>query len=60
MIMIGLNHSQIHLKEIDLQTTNAADWVQLEEAPRLSLHDLKKFETQASKGVGGIYSSYHS
>ena len=41
MIMIGLDHSPIDLGEIDLQTTNATDWVQLEEAPLLSLHDLE-------------------
>jgi len=46
--MIGLDHSPIDLEDIDLQTTNAADWVQLEEAPLLSLHDLKNFEIQAS------------
>ena len=44
MIMIGLDHSPIDLEEIDFQTTNAIDWVQLEEAPLLSLHDLKNFE----------------
>ena len=43
MIMIGMDHSPIDLEEIDLQTTNAADWVQLEEAHLLSLHDLEKF-----------------
>ena len=60
MIMTGLDHSQIDLEEIDLQTTNAAEWVQLAEAPLLSLHDLENFESQASKGVGGIASSSHS
>ena len=39
MIMIGLDHSPIDLEEIDMQTTNAANWVQLEEPPLLSLHD---------------------
>jgi len=60
MIMTGLDHSPIDLEEIDLQTTNAADWVQLEEPPLLSLHDLENFESQASEGVGGIASSSHS
>ena len=60
MIMTGLDHSPIDLEEIDLQTTNVVDWVQLEEAPLLSLHDLKNFESQASKGLGGITSSSHS
>lgn len=46
--MIGLDNSPIDLEEIDLQTTNVADWVQLEEAPLLSLHDLKNFESQSS------------
>ena len=58
--MIGLDHSPIDLEEIDLQTTNAADWIQLEEALLLSLHDLNNFESQASEGVGGITSSSHS
>ena len=31
MIMTGLDHSPIGLEEIDLQTTNATNWVQLEE-----------------------------
>ena len=43
MIMSGLDHSPIDLEEIDLQTTNATDWVQLEEAHLLSLQDLEKF-----------------
>ena len=60
MIMIGLDHSPIDLQAIDLQTKNATDWVQLEEAPLLSLHDLKSFESQESRGVGGIASSSHS
>ena len=60
MIMIGLDQSPIDLEEIDLKTTNAADWVQLEEAPILSLHDLKNFESQASGGMGGIASISHS
>ena len=60
MIMIGLDHSPIDLEEIDLQTTNATNWVQLEEVPLLSLHELKNFESQARKGVGGIASSSHS
>ena len=60
MIMIGLDHSPIDLEEIDLQTTNATNWVQLKEAPLLSLHDLKNFESQENGGVGGITSSPHS
>ena len=60
MIMIDLDHSPIDLEEIDLQTTNATDWVQLEEALLLSLHDLKNFESQASEGVEGITSGSHS
>ena len=60
MIMIGLDHPSIDLEEIDLKTTNATDWVQLEEAPLLSLHDLKNFESQESGGVGGITSISHS
>ena len=58
--MIGLDHSPIDLEEIDLQSTNVEDWVQLEEAPLLSLHDLKNFVSQASGGVEGITSSSHS
>ena len=60
MIMTGLDHSPIDLEEIDLQVTNAADWVQLDEPPLLSLHDLENFESQASEGVEGIASSSHS
>lgn len=60
MIMIGLDHSRIDFEEIDSQTTNATDWVQLEEVRLLSLHDLKKFESQERRGVGGIDSSSHS
>ena len=60
MIMIGLDHSPIDLEEIDLQTTNVANCVQLEEALLLSLHDLENFESQASGRVGGITSSSHS
>ena len=61
MIMTGLDHSPIDLEEIDLQTTNASNWVQLEEEPPLlSLHDLENLESQASEGVGGIASSSHS
>ena len=60
MIMTGLGHSPIDLEEIDLHTTNAANWVQLEKAPLLSLHCLENFESQASKGVGGISSRSHS
>jgi len=60
MIMTSLDHSPIDLEEIDLQTTNAAEWVQLEEAPLLSLHDLENFEIQASEGEGGITSNSHS
>ena len=61
MIMIGLDHSPIDLEEIDLQTTNASDCVQIEaEPPLLSLHDLENLESQASEGVGGIASSSHS
>ena len=59
--MTGLDHSPIDLEEIDLQITNAANWVQLDEAsPLLSLHDLENFESQASEGMGGIASSSHS
>lgn len=60
MIMIGLGHSIIDREEIDLQTKNATNWVQLEEVPLLSLHDLKNIESQASGGVGGITSISHS
>ena len=49
MIMIVLDHSPIDLEEIDFQTTNAADWVQLEEAPLLRVHDLKNFESQKAE-----------
>ena len=46
MIMTGLDHSPIDLEEIDLQTTNASDWVQIEEEPPLlSLHDLENLES---------------
>ena len=60
MIMTGLDHSPIDLEEIDLQTTNASDWVQVDEAHLLSLHDLENLESQASEGVGGITSNSHS
>eukprot|EP00253_Pinus_taeda_P004109 PITA_04109 len=56
----GMDHSLIDLEEIDLQATNAADWIQLDEPPLLSLHDLENFESQASEGVDGIASSSHS
>eukprot|EP00253_Pinus_taeda_P032254 PITA_32254 len=59
-MLSGLDHSPIDLEEIDLQTTNVANWVQLEEAPLLSLHKLENFESQANEGVGGIASSSHS
>ena len=55
-----MDHSPIDLEEIDLQATNAADWVQLDEPLLLSLHDLENFESQASEGVEGIASSSHS
>ena len=59
--MTSLDDSPIDLEEIDLQTTIASDWVQLEEEPPLlSLHDLENLEIQASEGVGGIASSSHS
>lgn len=60
MIMKSLDHSPIGLEEIDLQTTNATKWVQLEEAPLLSPHDLENFESQASEREGGIASSSRS
>eukprot|EP00253_Pinus_taeda_P013226 PITA_13226 len=56
----GMDHSPIDLEEIDLQATNATDWVQLDEPPLLTLHDLENFESQASEGVDGIASSSHS
>ena len=55
-----MDHSPIDLEEIDLQATNAAEWVQLDEPPLFSLHDLENFESQASEGVGGIASGSHS